>query len=266
MARTLAAWRAVRPRDGAASLPGGRHGELRPLGRALRPALHDGFLPRVETHAFLTVGVHVSEQAVLPAAEAVPGHGHGNRHIDTHHADLDAAPEFARNVAIAGVAGHAIGERMRIHELHCGREVRHAHAGEYRAKDLLAVDAHLRGHMVEQRRSEPEALLVTGDGEGRTAQRVAPAIHDQRGAACDAIVYVAADALDGRLADDRAHLGIALHPVADTQPPRALGEPRYQHLGSVADEHRYRDRHAALSRRAVSRADQRVRRLLEVGV
>jgi hypothetical protein len=36
--------------------------------------------------------------------------------------------------------------------------------------------------------------------------------------------------------------------------------------GLLADRHRHRDRHAALAGRAVGRADQRVDRLVEVGV
>ena len=95
----------------------GRHHELGALGDALRPALHDGLLPRVEAHAFFAVDVHVAEQAVLPAAEAVPGHRHRDRHVDAHHADLDAARELARHVAIAREAGDAIAELMRIDQL-----------------------------------------------------------------------------------------------------------------------------------------------------
>ena len=37
-------------------------------------------------------------------------------------------------------------------------------------------------------------------------------------------------------------------------------------VGHVADQHRDRDRHAALAGRAVGRADQRIDRLLDVGV
>ena len=47
---------------------------------------------------------------------------------------------------------------------------------------------------------------------------------------------------------------------------RALGEQRHDPVGDVAHQHRHRDRHAALAGRAVGRADQRVDRLLEVGV
>jgi hypothetical protein len=41
--------------------------------------------------------VHVAEQALLPAAEAVPGHRHRDRHVDAHHAHLHPAGELARH-------------------------------------------------------------------------------------------------------------------------------------------------------------------------
>src|SRR6516225_8567457 len=205
-------------------LLGRRHRELGALGRAFRPALHDGFLAGVETHAFLAVGVRVAKEAALPAAEAMPRHRYRDRHIDAHHADLDAPPEFPGNVAIAGVTGDAVRERVAVDELHRCGEVRHAHEGQYWAEDLLPVDAHLRSHMVKERSSEPEALLVAGDSEGCTAQRMAPSVHHQRRATCHAVGNVAADALEGGLADDRTHLDIALHAVADAQAPCPLGE------------------------------------------
>src|SRR6478752_9372048 len=93
---------------GWARLAGRRHHELGALADALRPALHDGLLLGVEAHAFLAVGMHVAEQALLPAAEAMPGHRHRDRHVDAHHADLDAPAELARHVAVAREAGHAV--------------------------------------------------------------------------------------------------------------------------------------------------------------
>lgn len=47
---------------------------------------------------------------------------------------------------------------------------------------------------------------------------------------------------------------------------RALGQARHQPVGHPAHRHRHRDRHAALAGRAVGCADQRVDRLVEVGI
>src|SRR4029077_12031295 len=66
------------------------------------PAGGYGFEAGVEAHAFHAVHRHVAEQGALPAAKAVEGHRHRDRHVDADHADLDAAGEFARRVAVAG--------------------------------------------------------------------------------------------------------------------------------------------------------------------
>ena len=52
----------------------------------------------------------VAEQRSLPAAEAVKRHRYRNWHVDADHADLDAAGEIARRVAIFTRNGHAARE------------------------------------------------------------------------------------------------------------------------------------------------------------
>src|SRR6185312_13675284 len=104
------------------------HREFRALADRCRPALHHALLLRVEAHALLAVGVHVAEQALLPAAEAVPGHRHGDGHVDAHHAHLDPARELAGDVAVAGEAGHAVAVLVGVDEVDGGLEVGHAHA------------------------------------------------------------------------------------------------------------------------------------------
>jgi hypothetical protein len=113
--------------------------------------------------------------------------------------------------------------------------------------------------VVEQRAAGEEALLVAGDGE-------AAAVGGERRAVADARGDVRLDARLRVEGDERPHLGVALHAVLDDEPGRALGEQRHDPVGDVADQHRDRDRHAALAGRAVRRADQRIDRLLEVGV
>jgi len=41
------------------------------------------------------VHMQVAEQRLLPAAERIEGHRHGNRHVDADHADLDLVLELA---------------------------------------------------------------------------------------------------------------------------------------------------------------------------
>src|SRR5512147_2659591 len=71
----------------------GGHGEGRASGGG-RPPLGDGLLPGVEAHRLRAVGVVVAEEAPLPAAEAVEGHGDGDGYVHADHADLDPVDEL----------------------------------------------------------------------------------------------------------------------------------------------------------------------------
>src|ERR1700738_3915902 len=55
----------------------------------------------IKAYAFHAVPRPLAEQRALPAAEAVEGHRHRDRHVDADHADLDAVGEFARGIAVA---------------------------------------------------------------------------------------------------------------------------------------------------------------------
>jgi len=203
--------------------------------------------------------MHVAEQALLPAAEAVPGHRHGDGHVDAHHAGLHAARELARDVAVAGEAGHAVAEFVLVDQRDGLGEVLGAHAGEHRAEDLFPVDAHGRRHVVEQRAAGEEAVLVAGHLQ-------AAAVDDELGAFLLAQRDVALDALLRLARDDRAHLGVELHAVLDLERAGALGQLRDDPVADVAHQHRHADGHAAFAGRAVASADQRVHGLLEIRV
>src|SRR5207245_11290559 len=149
------------------------------LADALRPALHDRLLLGVEAHAFLAVGVHVAEQALLPAAEAVPGHRHGDRHVDADHAHLYTPRELACHVAVAREARDAVAELVVIDEVDRSLQVMYAHAGEHRAEDLFLVDLHLGRDMVEPRAAHPEPAPATFTGLSAVE---AAAVDEQLGA------------------------------------------------------------------------------------
>ncbi len=100
---------------------------------------------------------------------------------------------------------------------------------------------HLRGHVVEQRRAEPEALGVTVD------HRVAP-VDDQRRPGVLAGPHVADDPVAVGAGDQRAHVA-APPAVARAQRSHPLGDPGDQRLGDVAHGHHHRDRHAPLAGR-----------------
>src|SRR5690606_33707018 len=109
-------------------LLGRGHDEFCALGNAVGPALHDALLTGVEAHAFFAVGVAIAKEAGLPAAEAMPGHGHGNRHVHADHADLDAATEFTGDAAVAREQADTVGVLMLVDELDRVGERSDAHA------------------------------------------------------------------------------------------------------------------------------------------
>src|SRR5690606_24794237 len=140
------------------------HGEFRSLGNAIRPALHDALLAGVEAHPFLSVGMHVTKQAGFPAAEAMPGHGHGDGNVNTHHANFNATAELARHAAIAGKQADAISVLVAIDQLYGIGKATDAHARQHGAEDFIFVDAHFRRDVIEQRTAKPEAVFAAFTG------------------------------------------------------------------------------------------------------
>ena len=53
---------------------------------------------------------------------------HWNWHVDADHADLNAAAELARHVAVAREAGHAIAKFMAVDQVNRRCEICHANA------------------------------------------------------------------------------------------------------------------------------------------
>ncbi|MDT4820639.1 hypothetical protein FQZ97_537850 [compost metagenome] len=208
--------------------------------------------------------MHVAEQALLPAAETMPGHGHRDRHVDAHHAHLDAPAELAGDVTVTGIKAHAVAELVVIDELHGLGEILDAQARQHRTEDFLLVDAHVRGDVVEQRASQPEAIAAA---LACSFTVEAATIHQQRGAFLDALLDIAGDAFQRGAGDDRPHLGFEVGAVEHLESPGAFDQFRHDLLGSlVAHEDGHADSHAALAGRTVGGADQGVHHLVDIGV
>ena len=162
----------------------------------------------------------------------MPGHGHGNGHVDAHHAHLNATRELAGHIAIAGEAGHAVAEFVGVDQLHGRAEIGHPHATQHGAEDLFLVDAHRGRHVVEQRAAGEEAVLMPRHLE-------APAVHHQLRALFHAELDVALDAVARLAGDDGAHLGVELHAVLDLQGARPFGQLGDDLVGHIAHQHRH---------------------------
>src|SRR5215203_2607484 len=68
--------------------------------RRIGPAAGHDFGARVELDTLRTIHVEVAEKRVLPAAEAVIRHRHGNRYVDPDHSDFYVELELPRRAAI----------------------------------------------------------------------------------------------------------------------------------------------------------------------
>src|SRR5690606_4613780 len=193
-----------------------RHRELGALRVRLGPALHHGFVARVEPYAFLAVDVMVAEEAALPAAERMERGRNGDRHVDPDHARAHAPREVARDSTVGRVARCAVAELVPVDELDRGREVRYAHDRQHGAENLLAPDPHGRCDVVEQRRAEEEALLAAGHDEPA-------ALEDEGCAFADARIDVFEHSAAMGLRDERPHVDrLRRGAVADPQPGDSL--------------------------------------------
>ena len=120
-----------------------------------------------------------------------------------------------------------------------------------RPEDLVLVDLHLGRHVVEQRGAEVEAFL----------RRVLLArIDEQRGAFLQADVDIGSDLVAVLAGDERTHVDTEFYLLC------FFLQQLHQRIPGGAHRHHRRDRHAALARRAVGRADQRVGGELEVRI
>ena len=196
--------------------------------------------------------VEVAEARALPASEGVEGQRHRNRHVHPNHANGDAGGEVARRVTIAGEDRNAIAIFMlrgQAQRLLVGAGPHHR---EDRAEDLLAIDAHLGAHMVEQAAAHVEAVLIALHDE------VAP-VHLELGALVDADGHIVAHPLQRLAGDQWPEIGIRIGGRADLETLDARHQTLHQRLRRhLAHGHGDRDRHAALAGRTVSRPDERI--------
>ena len=208
----------------------------------------------VERHALGAVDVMIAEQRVLPAAEAVEGHRHGDRHVDADHADLDAALELAGCLAGVGEDRGPVGVGVGVDERDRIVERRNPHHAQQRPEDLVAVDLHVGGDVVEQRRPDPESVAAQGV--------LATVDDDVGGGALD----VADDPVACGRGDDRTHLGVGLEAGTDADRERLRAQALDELVAGVADRDGDADGHAALAGGPVAGGDEVVGGEVEIGV
>src|SRR5579883_2074582 len=146
--------------DERRALPPRRDRELRAFLDARGPARGHRLGLGVEADRIRAVLVEVAEARLLPAAEGVIGDRHWDRHVDADHADIDLGGKIARGVAVAGEDRDTIAVVMIRRQRQRLLVIMRANDRQHRAEDLLLVDAHVLGDVIEQAAAEIEAVLV----------------------------------------------------------------------------------------------------------
>ncbi len=185
---------------------------------------------------------------------------HRDRNVDADHANLHLAGEPLGRISVAGEYRHAVALAMDGRIAECFRERVGAQDLQHWAEDLILVALHCRSRMINQGRPQEEAVLVA-------FQRAAAAVDDQLGAFVDGHLNIAFDFLPVRGRDHRTHLGVRVAGGADAQLGNLPHQPLAKRRGGLfADGHDHRQGHAALTRRAVGRAQDVRDDLVKVGV
>src|ERR1700722_18509563 len=116
-----------------------------------RPPRGDGLDLGVELDRRRTVLVEITETGPFPATKRVVAHRDGNGHVDPDHADLHPGNEIARGVAVAGEDRHPVAVLVLASQTQSLVIVVGTDDAEHGTEDLIGVDRHIAGDMVEQR-------------------------------------------------------------------------------------------------------------------
>ncbi|MDT4866016.1 hypothetical protein FQZ97_1008490 [compost metagenome] len=144
--------------------------------------------------------VEVTEARSLPATEGVVSNRNRDRHVDTDHANLNAACKIARCITVAGEDSNAIAEFMFIRQSQCFLVGLGANDRKNRTEDFFLIDAHVRRDIVEQATTHVEAIFITLHLEVTT-------IDDEVCAFFDTEIDITANAIECSLSNNRAVIG-----------------------------------------------------------
>ncbi|MDT4854606.1 hypothetical protein FQZ97_889180 [compost metagenome] len=148
---------------------------------------------------------------------------------------------------------------MGVDEFHGTGEVRNPNDAQYRTEDLFLVDGHFRADLVKQGGAHEIAIL--GAGNLKTA-----AVHHQLGTLDHTRIDVALDLRLMRGSDQRPHVCFRVNTIANPQLVNARQQFLDQLVANVTHRHGNGDGHAALARGTVSRTDQCISGLIQIGV
>ncbi|KFF32029.1 chemotaxis protein [Pseudomonas aeruginosa VRFPA01] len=183
----------------------------------VEPAAGDGLGLGIEAHRLLAVGVQVAVEGALPAGEGEERQRYRDRHVDSHLADLHRVLVAPSGAAGAGEQAGAVAIGIGVDQGDGLFQAIHLQAGQHRAEDFLAVQAHPRRHCTEQGGSEPVAVGIAFDLALR-------AVEQALGAFRLAFGDQAQHALPRLRADQRTIGGVRVLPVTGAQGGHPLGQ------------------------------------------
>lgn len=224
----------------------------------VEPAGGDNLAAGEEVDALGAVGVGVAEERVLPAAEGVVGHGYRDWHVDANHTDLNLVLEATCGATVVCEDCCAVAVGVGVDGVDAFFEGLNTHHGQDRAEDLIGVDGHVGGDIVEQGWVQEEALAIgirVGDA----------AVKNHGGTCCFACIDVAGNLVAVCCGDKWAHVAAA-GSVAHAQGLGAFCDLGNQFIGNRVDGNQCGDGHAAFARCAEAGVDRRVSSQIKIGI
>src|SRR5258708_21621089 len=179
------------------------------LSRQLTGPAHDAnLLFRVALEGVVPLGVNIAKEAVLPAREWEESHRCSHANVDANVPGSCFITELARcSPTACEQTGHvAIGGG--VHQLDCFIDRLYVLEAEYRPEDLDTGNVAARIDVIQDRRADEVAVLVSGD-------RRATPIDKYLGSLAHALADQRLDALLALSRDHRSHLDFRVPPGAN---------------------------------------------------
>mmetsp|Transcript_42388 Transcript_42388/g.106937 ORF Transcript_42388/g.106937 Transcript_42388/m.106937 type:complete len:468 (-) Transcript_42388:382-1785(-) len=203
------------------------------------PHRSDGLGLCVKVHTHLAIEVRGSQERTTRSSERKERQRNRDRNVDTNLTNIDLSLILASSGTAASEQGSTVPVGVAVDESDGLIQSICLEADEHRAKDLLLVAAHLRGHASDDGRGQEVALRVAGHLDATAIQS------DGR-----TLLFSAGDQLLGAAEslrrDHRAEVGSRFVARVGGELGGTLNDVRHP-LAALTDKHRRAERHTALT-------------------
>src|SRR5665213_24044 len=199
------------------------------LANVLPPTGH-GLSAGVELHAIGPVDVQVTEERAVPAAEGVVGDGYRNGDVDANHPCGNFGLEALGGGAVIGEDRGAVAVSVALDQIEGVVESVNSNDAQHWSEDLIGVDPHVNGDLIEETRPEPIAFRRS------LGLKVASVYGDLRSFRF-AYSHVRSHAIAVLRGDQRAHLGVRVRAITDRESRHARSDPFDQLVTAAAHRH-----------------------------